>query len=242
MIKSKNSFSIVIPILNEQETLEKQVITIINFIVKNDYNNIKIVLSDNGSDDNTEIIAKRLAEMYKDILIYHRVSERGVGKALKYSWPRLTSDIIGYMDLDLATDICHLHEVLELFTKKEIDFIYGTRLHKRSKVIGRSIKREIISRIFNIIIRNYFNVDISDGMCGFKFMRKDKLDKLLKNGAQSNGWFFCTEILIVAKRTELDVFELPVTWRDDPNSKVKIIKLTLEYIKDMYSLKRRFNG
>jgi hypothetical protein len=79
-------------------------------------------------------------------------------------------------------------------------------------------------------------------MCGFKFLQRNILDSLMKTGAQSDGWFFATEILITGEHLKYRVLDLPVTWTDDPNSKVKVIKLTIEYLKAMFSLRQRLNN
>ena len=91
-------------------------------------------------------------------------------------------------------------------------------------------------RIFNTIVKKYLGVSFSDGMCGFKFLRTQVLQQLLNNGAESDGWFFCTELLVVGEWTGLKLYELPVKWTDSPDSKVKIGKLSWEYLKAMHKL------
>ena len=141
--------------------------------------------------------------------------------------------------MDLATDLKHLLQALNIMANSNADILYGTRLHKDSIVHGRSFKREAISRALNMLIRNYLNVTISDGMCGFKFLKSGIYSDLFKNGAKSDGWFFCAELLIVSEWRGANIYELPVEWTDDNNSKVKIIRLATEYIKAMRTLRRQ---
>ena len=168
-----------------------------------------------------------------------RLAEKGVGLALKRGWETSEADILGYMDLDLATDLSHLPEAIAAISQRQYDICYGTRLHPDARVIGRSLKREIVSRIFNSVLRLYLGVKFSDGMCGFKFLRRAILPELRINGAVSNGWFFSTELLVVAERLGFTLYELPVHWTDDDSSKVKIMSLSLEYLKAMRRLKNR---
>ena len=235
-------FDIAIPVLNEEQTLKIQIEKILTYISQQTFShhNIGIIISDNGSTDNTSIIANKLTTSYPDKVTYIKVNEKGVGLSLKVAWKQSNADIVGYMYLDLATDINHLKTVVKIFENKSCDILYGSRLCKGSKVINRSLKREITSRIFNIILQQYLNVKISDGMCGFKFLRKDIVDELLVNGANSNGWFFCAEILVVADWGHKTLKELPIIWTDDTNSKVNIKKLTFEYISAMRRLKNTF--
>jgi len=237
-MKTYNSISIVIPVLNEEETIVQNIEKIRSFL-DSTFKDIRVtlIIADNGSTDNTEVLAKQLIEKYSNRVKYEKVPKRGVGLALKYVWPMLEDDIIGYMDLDIATDLKHLLEVMDLFQNNDADIVYGTRLNKRSEVIGRTIKREITSRAFNFILKSYLGVKISDGMCGFKFLKKNILDDIMKHGAKNDGWFFCTELLVIGEWRHYKLCELPVKWTDDPNSKANIQKLTIEYLKGMYRLK-----
>lgn len=115
----------------------------------------------------------------------------------------------------------------------------GSRLLNESIVEGRSVRRSVVSRAFNFLMRAYFDTTLQDTTCGFKFMRRSVLDSVINHGACSEGWFFCPELLIVAEALGLEVKEIPVRWTDDPESKVKVCRLSLEYLVAMRALKRR---
>jgi len=236
----KFTVDIVIPVLNEEELLETNIEKIVNFIntkISTEFQ-CHIIIADNGSTDSTAIIAKKIESNNYGKVTYHRVAKRGVGLALKSTWANSDADFVGYMDLDLATDLNHLSSALEALAYSESDVVYGTRLHKNSIVVGRSVLRGVISRVFNTILKYYLNISFSDGMCGFKFLKRKYIPTLLARGAVSDGWFFCAEFLVVAEWANLRLYELPVTWKDDPISKVKVGSLTLEYIKAMRVLKK----
>ena len=231
---------ITIPILNEESTLDAQVRKIIDFIAHHldDLASINLILADNGSTDSTPIIARALEREFERVH-YLRLEERGVGRALKASWEDSGAFIVGYMDLDLATSLDHLRPALELLLSDHSDIVTGSRLAKGSRVVGRSLLRNITSRGFNLILKIVFQTSFSDGMCGFKFLKRSNLEQLRAAGAVSNGWFFATEILITAEYLGLRIGDLPVEWTDDPNSKVKIGRLVVEYLKAMRVLRRR---
>lgn len=236
------SREITIPILNEEETLEQQIRVILKFLSDEltNFPNTRLVIADNGSTDRSPQIACRLSEEFEQLEL-RSVDKRGVGRALKHSWTQSTADIVGYMDLDLATDLNHLREAF-LLLDSGADVVTGSRLSKGSEVIGRSLVREVTSRVFNTIVRTYFGTKFADGMCGFKFLHRKHVPYLIEMGADSDGWFFATEFLICAEHSGLQVDSLPVTWRDDPNSKAKIGKLTLEYLAAMRRLKNRLSA
>lgn len=235
------TFDVTIPVLNEEETLERQVKTLHAFLQEHfpTANQWHIVIADNGSTDRTFAIAERLSADIPEVQVV-KVPHRGVGLALKTSWGQSQADIVGYMDLDLATDLQHFPEAYAALAKLHCDIVYATRLHPKSRVIGRPLKREIASRGFNFLLKAYLGIHFSDGMCGFKFLKREVYPKLHANGAQNDGWFFSTELLTVGEWLGLKLCELPVTWTDDvTSSRVKIIPLAKRYIKGMQALKKK---
>jgi len=230
---------ITIPVLNEEATLEAQIRKTFDFIQKelSDLHPIKLVLADNGSNDRTEQISRKLSAELG--IRYIRLEQRGVGRALKASWNSSEAEIVGYMDLDLATDLNYLRPAFEILRANKFSIVTGSRLAKGSKVVGRSLLRSFTSRVFNFLISSYFKTSFSDGMCGFKFLKREVLHELYEAGAESDGWFFATELLVTAEYKNLNIYDLPVVWTDDPNSKVKIIKLAIDYIKAMRSLRTK---
>lgn len=234
----RNTFEITIPVLNEEDGLVRDVSTLYDFCIRTlpDTKQWAIVIADNGSTDRTGEIAESLASQTENIS-YFRLDRRGVGLALRTSWRNSQTEIIGSMDLDLSTDLKHLPQAISALSDEGYDLVYATRLHHDSKVRGRSLKREITSRVLNYMMRNYLNVTISDGMCGFTFFRRSFLENILDNGASSDGWFFQAELLIVSEWLGLKICELPVEWTEDNNSKARIFPLAIEYIRAMRALK-----
>lgn len=235
------TFDVTIPVLNEEPTLERQV-KILHTFLKTHFpveGQWQIVIADNGSTDHTFEIAERLSQEIPEIKVV-KVPRRGVGLALKTSWGQSQADIVGYMDLDLATDLSHFLETYQAIANQDYDIVYATRLHAKSRVIGRSLKREVASRSFNFLLKAYLGIHFSDGMCGFKFLKRGIYSKLYENGAQNDGWFFSTELLTVSEWLGLSIYELPVTWTDDvTSSRVKIIPLAKRYLQDMKNLKQK---
>lgn len=235
------TFDVTIPVLNEEKTLDRQVRVLHTFLKLHfpEERQWKIIIADNGSTDNTKHIAAALCDELDEIRLV-QVPEKGVGLALKTSWLGSEAEMVGYMDLDLATDLKYFIQAYNAVATEGFDLVYGSRLHPKSKVIGRTIKREITSRIFNMMLRIYLGTKFSDGMCGFKWLRREHVKPLIAGGAVSNGWFFSTELLAIAEWKALNICELPVVWRDDTSSsRVNIPRLARQYIAAMKVLKSR---
>lgn len=235
------TFDITVPVLNEAATLQTQIKKLHAFVKEHfpEPEQWRIVIADNGSTDATPELAEALSLELAEVT-FLRIPKKGVGIALKTSWTKSNADVVGYMDLDLATDLSHFLEAYRALAVERYDFVYGTRLHPKAKVINRPLKREISSRGFNLLLKWYLGVDFSDGMCGFKFLRRPLFPSLFKHGAQNDGWFFSTELLTVAEWLDYRLFELPVQWTDDPDSsKVQIGPLAKKYLRAMYKLKQQ---
>jgi len=239
-----STVDIVIPVLNEEATLAANVRATIHYIHSHPIpaGDPCVVIADNGSTDRTREIAQELALEFRGSVRFTSVSLPGVGRALKHAWSESEADIVGYMDLDLATDLDHLEQALVPLIQDDFDIVYGSRLHRNSVVVGRKPTRSVVSRVFNSIVRSYLGSSVSDAMCGFKFLQRKRLHQLLDGGAKSDGWFFCAEIVLVAEAAGLRMLELPVTWTDSPDSKVNMRKLSVEYLRAMHALKPKLKA
>ena len=230
------SLNIVIPVLNEESDLEKGIVTTLNYLNRMNFGkNTIITIADNGSTDHTEEIAHKLCTYYKNVT-YFKVSQKGVGLAFREGVKRNTCDIVGYMDIDLATDIKHLSQVYSAFTERKASIVVGSRLKKGAQVHNRTLLREVTSRALNIMLKLILKVKFTDAMCGFKFYRSDVAQDLIKKGSNNPGWFFCAEMLIRAEWDGITITEIPVIWRDDHNSKVKVGKLSMSYLTEIIKL------
>jgi putative flippase GtrA len=125
------------------------------------------------------------------------------------------------MDVDLSTDLRALLPLVAPLISGHSDLAIGTRLAPSSRV-RRGPKRELISRSYNLILRTFLRARFSDAQCGFKAVRTDVARRLLPT-VVDQGWFFDTELLVLAQRQGLRIHEVPVDWVDDPDSRVDLV-------------------
>lgn len=229
--------NIIIPVLNEELRLEKGVVTAVNFLENKLAGQYSITVVDNGSFDKTQEIAERLVLQYEGLVSYLRIDTRGVGVAVREGITKNTSDIVGYMDVDLSTDLNHLIEAINIFREDEnVKIVHSSRLSKGSQVSGRKITRTITSIGLNLILKLMFQMKINDAVCGFTFFRKETAESLVALSSQENGWFFCIEMLLRAERLKINIREIPVKWQDDYNTTVNVPKLIVNYLKCIFQL------
>lgn len=221
-MEKKYSVEVVIPIYNEEEELGKNVKKLNSFLKKN-LSSYKwhITIADNASTDNSLKVAKKLSRFLPNVGFIH-LDQKGRGRAVKKAWRKSKADILAYMDVDLSTELFSFPPLVKSLTEG-YDIAIGSRLLPSSKVVGRPLKREILSRGYNIIIRLFFKTAFSDAQCGFKAVSKEVVKKLIPY-IKDNAWFFDSELLIVGEKSGYRIYEEPVVWVDNPGSTVRVLK------------------
>jgi hypothetical protein len=130
------------------------------------------------------------------------------------------------MDVDLSTDLRGLLPLVAPLLSGHSDVAIGTRLARSARVV-RGLKREVISRSYNRLLRTVLRARFSDAQCGFKAVTATAARGLLDD-VRDDGWFFDTELLVLAERAGLRIHEVPVDWVDDPDSRVDVVATALE--------------
>lgn len=234
------TLNILFPVLNEHNRLENGIERAVRFAEKNITIPYTITIIDNGSDDDTPEIATRLAIKY-DCVEYMRLEERGVGIAFKTGIEATKADIVGYMDIDLSTNLKCLLNTIKLFEKNEkLQYVNGSRFHRKSDTRGRKWYRKIISKVLVIMLKIFFGMKVTDALCGFTFVRSDVAKKLVACCSDDHGWFYTVEFLLRAERMGIRIYDMPVRWQEDYNTTVNVRKTTLNYLKRMIELKKQF--
>jgi glycosyltransferase involved in cell wall biosynthesis len=234
----KSRIHVTFPVLNEEEQLADSVERTVAYCNANNVPIYEFCIADNGSTDRTPEIGRALAERHPN-LRYLRVPKRGFGLALKTAWADTDGDFVGYMDVDLATDLRHLKEVYELISSGAgYDLYLGSRLKRGSSVRNRTLVREVTSRLFNRILRWRLGVSFSDAMCGFKFIDRGLYNTLAGRFDFTDDWFFATQLAVRAEWLGARILDMPVDWIDQPDSRssARLVNLSLLYLSGISQL------
>jgi putative flippase GtrA len=224
---------VVIPVYNEQAGLARSVRRLHRYLACEFPFSWRIVIADNASTDDTPAIGRALAAELGDVR-YTRLERKGRGRALRAAWAASDARVVSYMDVDLSTDLRALLPLVAPLVSGHSDLAIGTRLAPGARVV-RGPKRELISRAYNGLLHAVLHARFSDAQCGFKAVRRDALAQLLP-GVRDDGWFFDTELLVLAQRRGVRIHEVPVDWVDDPDSRVKIVRTALEDLRGVARL------
>jgi putative flippase GtrA len=224
---------IVVPVRNEERDLEPSVRRLVSFLRNAFPFRAVVTIADNGSTDGTWKIAYQLSLQFPEVRAV-RMDLPGRGRALREIWSRSDATVLAYMDVDLSTDLNALLPLVAPLLSGHSDLAIGSRLARGSRVI-RGPKREVISRCYNVLLRTSLGAGFSDAQCGFKAIRREQARVLLPL-TQDTGWFFDTELLVLAERAGLRIHEVPVDWIDDLDSRVDILATALADLRGIWRL------
>jgi putative flippase GtrA len=226
---------VVIPVFNEEDDLEPCVRRLHAHLSGTFPYPFRITVADNASTDLTPAVAKALAAELPEVESF-RLEQKGRGRALRTVWTASDAPVLAYMDVDLSTDLNALLPLVAPLISGHSDLAIGSRLARSSRVV-RGAKREFISRAYNLILRGSLAARFSDAQCGFKAIRADVAQQLLPM-VEDSGWFFDTEMLVLAERAGLRIHEVPVDWVDDPDSSVDLLRTATDDLRGVWRVGR----
>jgi glycosyltransferase involved in cell wall biosynthesis len=213
--------SVVLPAYNEvdylQQAVEKTIHTLNQFV-----QSYEVIIAEDGSTDGTAERAEQIAQQNPKVRHIHREKRLGRGTALNNAFKQSKSEVLVYMDLDLATDLKYLKPLVEAITVEGYDFSTGSRMLRESKA-ERTTSRSISSKTYNFLVRHMLGSKLRDHQCGFKAFKRGPLMQIIDK-VEATHWFWDTETMVRAQRTGYKVKEIAVEWKSGKNTKVNIVK------------------
>lgn len=226
------SVDVVIPVYNEEAVLAQSINSLREYLGTHCPYRWRIIVANNASKDRTLEVAQGLAEQYPGEVSVVHLDQKGRGRALKLAWSESDADVMAYMDVDLSTNLEHFMPMIQPVIDGRYHLATGSRLMKGARV-KRQPKREIISRCYNTIVKCMFpRRRFFDAQCGFKAIDAAVRSELLPH-IVDNAWFFDTELLLRAEQRGWRVWEIPVEWIEDLDTRVKIWDTAIEDLKGL---------
>ena len=228
--------TVVIPAYNESGNLVRAVKKLTQLLNRQKYK-YEILISEDGSTDKTFEIAARLARKNPRIKVFHSDKRRGKGGAIKFAFKKSRGNILIFSDADLFNFVSSF----PVFVKKlegDCDVCIGSRYLPSSKS-HRSVQRFFLSKSYNFLIKLLFNTNISDFQCGIKGFKKKTLPTIL--ATKNNGFFWDTEILLMAEKKKLKISEIPISWSENKKSNVNLSKDSFQFFFNLIKLRLDFS-
>lgn len=226
------SVDVVIPVYNEEVALAGSIEKLREYLATNCPARWRIVIANNASTDRTLEIARGLEAQHAGEVSVLHLDQKGRGRALKRAWTESTANVMAYMDVDLSTNLEHFMPLINPLLEGRYHLATGSRLMPGARVT-RQPKREFISRCYNVIVKAMFpRRRFYDAQCGFKAIDAAVRAELLPH-IVDNTWFFDTEMLLRAEQRGWRVWEIPVEWIEDLDTRVKIWNTAIDDLKGL---------
>ncbi|TAJ44205.1 dolichyl-phosphate beta-glucosyltransferase [Methanofollis fontis] len=225
-----NGVSVIIPVFNDREALERAIPESIDAL-SGITGAFEILVAEDGSTDGSADLVRNWHETDPRVILLHADERLGRGRALNRAIKSASYGIVCYYDVDLATDIAHLPDLVGAI-RDGADIATGSRLMPDSSIV-RSGGREIASRGYNLLVRTILRSRLYDHQCGFKAFRRDRILTLIPE-VQAPHWFWDTEVLVRGQRKGWRVAEFPVVWNEGPGTTVRF--------KDVFSMGSQIIG
>jgi putative flippase GtrA len=226
---------VIVPVHNEAHVLADNVGRLHGYLSDRFPFSWRITVVDNASTDDTWGIAQQLGATLPGVRALH-LDRKGRGLALRTAWKQSDAQVVAYMDVDLSTDLDALLPLVAPLVSGHSDIAIGSRLTRGSRVV-RGPRREVISRAYNLLLRLVLRTRIRDAQCGFKAGRATAVRALLPL-IEDDGWFFDTELLVLAERSGLRIHEVPVDWVDDPDTRVQLWRTAVGDLRGVWRILR----
>lgn len=230
---------VVLPALNEERIIERTCRQVVEFLARRCASwTWEVIVADNGSTDRTAAITKELAGRLPH-LRYLSCDRTGKGYAIKYAWERAEAEVYCFMDADLAADLDALPALLSAIRDEGYDLAIGSR-YAAGAVVERDWLRRLTSRGYQLVLKVLLRTHVLDAPCGCKAVSRRVRDRLVPR-VESTGWFFDSELLVLAEHAGYRTKEIPVRWHEPSGrvSKVSILALSFSYLRSVLALRRR---
>ena len=231
--RSTLRIDVVIPVYNEEEILPQSIASLTGFLREHADYPYRVLITDNASIDRTEQVSRELVERYPEVE-YVRIPRKGRGGALKQVWLESPADFVAYMDVDLSTNLDAFPQMM-MQLRNGSDVVIGSRLMKGADTT-RSLKREILSRGYNLLVRLFFGTRFTDAQCGFKGVRREAVHRLVPH-VEDHKWFFDTELLVLAEKSGHRIGEVPVDWIEDLDTRVRLVQTIWDDVVALFRLR-----
>lgn len=219
-------YSVFIPFYNEEKILEQHTLRIFNYL-KNQGHDFDIYLVNDSSKDSSQAVAQKLSKKHPEIHALSYTNGPSRRENLFWSFPKSSSEIVAFTDLDLAVNEKYFNTLFSEMEKQKADICTASR-YDMGSITSRSLYRRIISMAYRKTIQTIFGCPVSDFQCGFKAFKRQSLIKVLKECGYDNsltrGWFFDAEVIIRAHKRGLKIVSFPVKWNSGKQSSFRFLR------------------
>ncbi len=231
--------SVIVPAYNEEKRLPGTLKKINKYLSGQSYDSEIIVVSD-GSKDRTVEVVNNLKSQIRNLKLINKKGNYGKGYAVRLGMLEAEGDYRIFTDADNSTSIDQIEKMWPEF-KKGYDIVIGSRDVKGAILDPPQpfLRKVILGNGFRLLTQIICGTwEILDSQCGFKCFTKKAVENIFPE-CKINRFAFDPEMLVIAKKLDYKIKEVPVYWRNDLETKVKfksMIKMLFDLLKIRWNL------
>lgn len=221
-MKINESVSILVPVYNIEKNIEKNINILIEKISPF-MTNFEIIISDDGSEDNSKKAIEKICAENKNIRGVYSKENHGKGNALKRACEIANGKYIIFCDGDMEIDPSQLENFFEIMNKENADIVIGSKRHKNS-VVNYSNTRKIISFVYFMFVKIFFHLPIQDTQTGLKLFKREAIINIFPR-ILVKAFAYDLEVLVACNSNGKKIVSAPVIV--NPNRHFGLIKLSV---------------
>lgn len=230
--------SLCVPMYNESSIIEQTARELYEYMSKNFGNDFEIIFADDGSRDGSSDIVKRLNLPNVRVVGYEK--NQGKGCAVRHGVLASRGDIVIFTDADLAYGVEVIREAVEIMDKGEHSVLVASRAKHKEGYEGYTFIRKLASKTYIKVLNLFGGIKISDAQCGFKAFVGEEGRRIFSL-CKTNNFAFDLEVILIAQKMKLKIYELPAKIINHRESKVNVIKDAFRMMKEIAKIKKNIS-
>lgn len=231
--------SVIIPAYNEAKRIGRTLLSVNNFLAKQNFEYEILVVSD-GSKDSTALVVESMKEQIKGLEIINNHQNHGKGWVVRQGMLAAKGDFRLFTDADNSTTVDQVANFLPYFSQ-DYDLIIGSRRIEGADIkVEQNLIRDFLGGVFRFIVHTLVPLGVIDSQAGFKVFSKKAAEAIFPKQTIFR-WAFDVEILAIARKLGLKIKEAPIVWINDEQSHVKLsgmVKMFFEVLRIRLNLWR----
>ena len=226
--------SLCIPMYNESSIIANTAQELYEYMNEH-FDDYEIIFSDDGSRDGSVEIVRNLNLPNVKVVGYEK--NQGKGCAVRHGVLASCGDMVIFTDADLAYGVDVIKEAVEIMAKGEYNVVVASRAKHKEGYEGYTLIRKLASKTYIKVINLFGGIKISDSQCGFKAF-DGQMGRKIFSYCKTNNFAFDLEVILIAQKMKLKIYELPAKIINHRESKVNVVKDALKMMKEISVIKK----
>jgi dolichyl-phosphate beta-glucosyltransferase len=216
---------VVIPAYNEADRIPRTLRGTVEYL-ESQGRPFEVLVVDDGSSDDTAAVVERLSKELPGVRLLRNPRNMGKGASVRNGVFAARGRMVAFLDADNSTRTSDMERLIEAI-QRGAGVAIGSRAHRYSVIpVKQPWRRRTAGKAFNFLCRLLLGITVSDSQCGFKLFTREAAGAVFSS-AREEGFCFDVELLFLAGKRGFRIAEVPVTWSDDPASRVRLLKDSL---------------